>query len=59
MKEIDEMLAESSTERNTKIEEIREKVQKMLEEPYKEFEDEYSKNILNLSAKDGLGKVFG
>ena len=59
MKEIDAMLSDSSEDRNVKIEEMKEKVQQMLEEPYKEFEDEYSKNILSLSAKDGLGKVYG
>ena len=34
-------------------------MEKLIKEPYEQFEKEYKTTINNLSAKEGLGKTFG
>jgi hypothetical protein len=59
MKEINEMVEKCKEQRDIKIKEINIKMEKFMKEPNEVFEKNYKGSILNLSAKEGLGKVFG
>mmetsp|Transcript_39116 Transcript_39116/g.37451 ORF Transcript_39116/g.37451 Transcript_39116/m.37451 type:complete len:85 (+) Transcript_39116:2891-3145(+) len=59
MKEINEMVEKSKEERDGKLKDVNERMEKLMKEPNDVFEKEYKGSIVNLSAKEGLGKTFG
>ena len=59
MQEIDEMISQSKKSRDAKMKELNAKMEKLMKEPYEKFEKDYKGSILNLSAKEGLGKTYG
>lgn len=59
MNEISDMLNKVREDRQAKLQELTEKLNKLLKEPLEEFESEYKNGIHNLSAKEGLGTKFG
>lgn len=59
MKEINDMIEKSKQERDLKLKDIHQRMEKLMKEPYDRFEKDYKGSIHNLSAKEGLGKTFG
>ena len=59
MKEINEMIAKTKEERDAKMKEVNAEMEKLMKEPYEQFEKDYKGSIHSLSAKEGLGKTFG
>jgi hypothetical protein len=59
MVEIDEMLQKCKQQRDVKLNEVHAKMEKLMKEPNEVFEKNYKGSIVNLSAKEGLGKTFG
>lgn len=59
MKEIDEMITKTKVERDAKLKELSAEMEKLMREPFEQFEKDYKGSIHNLSAKEGLGKTFG
>jgi hypothetical protein len=59
MKEINEMVEKTKVERDEKMKEIVEEMALLMKEPNENFEKDYQGSIQQLSAKEGLGKVYG
>ena len=59
MKEINEMRVKTREERDAKMKELNGEMEKLMKEPYEQFEKDYKGSIHSLSAKEGLGKTFG
>jgi hypothetical protein len=59
MKEINEMIERTRQERDSKMKELNTEMERLMKEPYEQFEKDYKGSIHNLSAKEGLGKTFG
>lgn len=59
MIEINEMIVKSKMERDLQQKEIHSRMEKLMKEPYEQFDKEYKGSIHNLSAKEGLGKTYG
>lgn len=59
MKEINEMIIKTKEERDAKMKEVNAEMEKLMKEPYEQFEKDYKGSIHSLSAKEGLGKTFG
>ena len=59
MKEIDESIETIKAQRDEKMKEITEEMAKLMKEPNENFEKDYQGSIQQLSAKEGLGKVYG
>jgi hypothetical protein len=59
MKEINDMIEKSKSERDIKLKEIHNRMEKLLKEPFDKFEKDYKGSIQGLSAKEGLGKTYG
>ena len=41
------------------MKELNTEMERLMKEPYEQFEKDYKGSIHNLSAKEGLGKTFG
>lgn len=41
------------------MKELNTEMERLMREPYEQFEKDYKGSIHNLSAKEGLGKTFG
>ena len=59
MREINEMITKAKEERDAKMKELNNEMEKLMKEPYEQFEKDYKGSIHQLSAKEGLGKTFG
>ena len=59
MREINEMITKTKDERDAKMKELNAEMEKLMKEPYEQFEKDYKGSIHQLSAKEGLGKTFG
>lgn len=59
MKEIDTMITQSKQERELKLKDLHQRMEKLMREPLEKFEKDYKGSIQNLSAKEGLGKTYG
>mmetsp|Transcript_41807 Transcript_41807/g.63874 ORF Transcript_41807/g.63874 Transcript_41807/m.63874 type:complete len:434 (+) Transcript_41807:2820-4121(+) len=59
MDEIDEMISTCKVQRAEKVEGLLQEMERLMVEPEDEFTGEYKHSIEELSAKDGLGKVYG
>jgi hypothetical protein len=59
MVEINDMVQKSKEQRDIKLKEVYAKMEKLMKEPNEVFEKNYKGSIVNLSAKEGLGKTFG
>ena len=59
MDEINQMIITCKESRFEKVKELINEIDRLLDEPEKEFNDEYKVSIEELSAKDGLGKTYG
>ena len=59
MDEINQMITTCKEQRAEKVEELVKEMERLLIEPEDEFTSEYKNSIEELSAKDGLGKVYG
>mmetsp|Transcript_35128 Transcript_35128/g.26222 ORF Transcript_35128/g.26222 Transcript_35128/m.26222 type:complete len:186 (-) Transcript_35128:1125-1682(-) len=59
MVEINDLILKSKAEKDEKLKEVNDKMEKLMREPNQVFEKEYKTSIVNLSAKEGLGKTFG
>jgi len=59
MREINEMITKTKEERDAKMKELNAEMEKLMKEPYEQFEKDYKGSIHQLSAKEGLGKTFG
>jgi hypothetical protein len=59
MKDINEMIEKCKEERIEKQKDLQQKMEKLIKEPVEKFEKDYKGSILNLSAKEGLGKTYG
>lgn len=59
MKEINETIEQTKKERDEKLKEVVEEMAKLMKEPNESFEKDYQGSIQQLSAKEGLGKVYG
>ena len=59
MDEINEMITSCKGQRAEKVEELVKEMERLLVEPEDEFTSKYKSSIEELSAKDGLGKVYG
>ncbi len=59
MKEINEMISKTKQERDVKMKELNTEMERLMKEPYEQFEKDYKGSIHNLSAKEGLGKTYG
>ena len=57
--EINEMVNTCKEQRSEKVKELLEKMQSLKQEPQEDFNTEYKQSIEELSAKDGLGKMYG
>ena len=53
------MIIKTREERDAKMKELNSEMEKLMKEPYDQFEKDYKGSIHNLSAKEGLGKTFG
>jgi hypothetical protein len=58
MKEINEMISKTKQERDLKMKELNAEMERLMKEPYEQFEKDYKGSIHNLSAKEGLGKTY-
>ena len=59
MDEINKMIGDCKTTRLSKVKELLAQIEKLKVEPEKAFNVDYKRSIDELSAKDGLGKVYG
>ena len=59
MREINEMMEKTRVERAARMKELNSEMERLMREPYEQFEKDYKGSIHNLSAKEGLGKTFG
>ena len=59
MDEINQMITTCKDTRLEKVQELVAEIERLLDEPEQEFNDDYKKSIEELSAKDGLGKTYG
>lgn len=59
MKDINEMIQKCKEERVEKQKDLQLRMEKLIKEPVEKFEKDYKGSILNLSAKEGLGKTYG
>ena len=59
MDEINQMITTCKESRLEKVQELVAEIERLLDEPEQEFNDDYKKSIEELSAKDGLGKTYG
>lgn len=59
MSEINAMVQKCKEHRDIKLKEVYAKMEKLMKEPNEVFEKNYKGSIVNLSAKEGLGKTFG
>ena len=59
MSEINDMVDKSKVDRQDKVKELIAEMEKLMKEPYQQFEKDYKASIDGLSAKEGLGKTFG
>lgn len=59
MAEINQMIEKAKEERDIKLKEVYAKMEKLMKEPTEHFDKAYKGSILNLSAKEGLGKTYG
>ena len=59
MDEINQMITTCKETRLEKVQELVAEIERLLDEPEQEFNDDYKKSIEELSAKDGLGKTYG
>ncbi len=59
MAEINQMIEKVKEERDVKLKEVYQRMEKLVREPSENFDKAYKGSILNLSAKEGLGKTFG
>jgi len=59
MKEINEMISKTKADRDAKMKDLSSEMEKLMREPYEQFEKDYKGSIHNLSAKEGLGKTYG
>lgn len=53
------MLMKCKEDRQGKVKELEEEMEKLFKEPEEIFNSEYTTSIENLSAKEGLGKTYG
>lgn len=59
MTEIDDMIKKTMQERDERLKQVVEEMATLMREPNETFESEYQGSIQLLSAKEGLGKVYG
>jgi len=59
MKEINEMIIKIKQERDEKMKSVVDEMARLMKEPNATFEQGYQGSIHQLSAKEGLGKVYG
>jgi vacuolar-type H+-ATPase subunit H len=59
MKEIDNMIKQAKSDRDAKLKDTHQRMEKLMKEPLDKFEKDYKGSIQNLSAKEGLGKTYG
>ncbi len=59
MDEINEMISTCKVQRAEKVEALLGEMERLMVEPEEDFTGEYKHSIEELSAKDGLGKVYG
>jgi golgin subfamily A member 4 len=59
MKEINEMITKVREERDNKMKDLNNEMERLMREPFELFEKDYKGSIHSLSAKEGLGKTFG
>ena len=59
MKEINEMITKVREERDNKMKDLNNEMERLMREPFEMFEKDYKGSIHSLSAKEGLGKTFG
>jgi hypothetical protein len=59
MNEINQMVEACKLSRLVKVEELLDQMKKLATEPEQEFTGKYKNCIEELSAKDGLGKIYG
>jgi len=59
MDEINQMIGTCKETRLEKVKDLVTEIERLLDEPEQEFNDEYKNSIEELSAKDGLGKTYG
>lgn len=59
MDDIDKLINDSKEQKKVEIENIKKDMEQLQKDPTKEFMGEYGNSIQQLSAKEGLGKVFG
>ena len=53
------MISKTKQERDVKMRELNAEMERLMKEPYEQFEKDYKGSIHNLSAKEGLGKTYG
>jgi hypothetical protein len=59
MVEINDMILKTKNDRDAKMKDLNTEMERLMREPYEQFEKDYKGSIHNLSAKEGLGKTFG
>lgn len=59
MDEIDKLFTESKLKRKETMVTVETDIERLKKDPSAEFKGAYSNSILQLSAKEGLGKTFG
>lgn len=53
------MIQKTKAEREEKMKKLNAEMERLMREPYDQFEKDYKGSIHNLSAKEGLGKTYG
>ena len=53
------MIQKTKVEREEKMKTLNAEMERLMREPYDQFEKDYKGSIHNLSAKEGLGKTYG
>jgi hypothetical protein len=59
MVEINDMILKTKNDRDAKMKDLNTEMERLMREPYEQFEKDYKGSIHNLSAKEGLGKTIG
>jgi hypothetical protein len=59
MDDIDKLFTESKLKRKEAIITVETDIERLKKDPSAEFKGAYSNSLLQLSAKEGLGKTFG